>query len=124
MIASDSATLRIQNELRDTQAGMLKVHIRCKVHIEKVILAQLTMACHGGPGKFARALLHHVFTEEELMGHLGFGNNTKGQQRLLTPSGLHVSQISWYQHALCKELRPRFSHGTLPLKQLPLPLHF
>ncbi|XP_070385708.1 uncharacterized protein [Dermacentor albipictus] len=50
MIASDSAASRIQNELGDAPAGTLK----------------LTMACHGGPGKFARALLHHVFTEEEL----------------------------------------------------------
>ncbi|XP_075533398.1 peptide transporter family 1-like isoform X8 [Dermacentor variabilis] len=57
------------------------------MRIEKVILTQLTMPCHGGPGKFAKALRHRMFTEEELMSHFLFGNNTKGQERLLTPPG-------------------------------------
>ncbi|XP_049524420.1 uncharacterized protein LOC125945993 isoform X2 [Dermacentor silvarum] len=37
-------------------------------------------ACHGGPGKFARALIHHVFTEN-LMGHSLLGNNTTNRQK-------------------------------------------
>ncbi|XP_049516998.1 uncharacterized protein LOC125942797 [Dermacentor silvarum] len=38
-------------------------------------------ACHGGPGKFARALIHHVFTENNLMGHSLLGNNTTNRQK-------------------------------------------
>lgn len=60
--------------------------------IEKMILAQFTMACYGGPGKLASVLLHRAFTEEDLMGHSLFGNNTKGQNEALDPVRVKASK--------------------------------
>ncbi|XP_049517212.1 uncharacterized protein LOC125942960 [Dermacentor silvarum] len=37
--------------------------------------------CHGGPGKCATALIHHVFTEKNLMGHSLLENTTTNRQK-------------------------------------------
>lgn len=69
--------------------------------IEKMILAQFTMACHGGPGKLASVLLHRAFTEEDLMGHSLFGNNTKGQNEALDPVRVKAGKGFTYDKFPC-----------------------
>ncbi|KAH9371631.1 hypothetical protein HPB48_017857 [Haemaphysalis longicornis] len=49
------------------------------VFVEKGYFEQLVHACASGPGKFARALLRHVFTLEELKGKTLFGGKGKAQ---------------------------------------------
>ncbi|XP_064464856.1 uncharacterized protein LOC135376182 [Ornithodoros turicata] len=53
-----------------------KVDIGSGVIVEKVILERLERACQCSPGKFARSLLRHVFTEDELRGKTLFGTKS------------------------------------------------
>lgn len=69
--------------------------------IEKMILAQFTMACFGGPGRLASILLRRAFTEEDLMGHSLFGNNTKGQNEALDSVRVKASKGFTYDKFPC-----------------------
>ncbi|KAH7985392.1 hypothetical protein HPB52_024870 [Rhipicephalus sanguineus] len=52
-------------EIMETDSCGL-VDIGGGVHVEKVVLSRLHSHCHNLPTKFARGLLKHVFTEDEL----------------------------------------------------------
>ncbi|XP_049522568.1 uncharacterized protein LOC125945054 [Dermacentor silvarum] len=86
--------LKLMTEAKEREQAVVpsvKIDIGGGVLVEETVLAQLTTACHGGPGKFARALLRHVFTEEELVGRSLFGTkNTKGQKEALDPTRVNA----------------------------------
>ncbi|XP_077526777.1 uncharacterized protein LOC144138390 [Haemaphysalis longicornis] len=70
-----------------------QVDIGGGVLIEKGYLDQLVHACASGPGKFARALLRHVFTPEELKGKTFFGGKGKAQGDAPTKPGLDQVRV-------------------------------
>lgn len=61
--------------------------------IEKGYLDQLAHARASGPGKFARALLRHLFTPEELKGKTLFGGKGKAQGDVTTKPGLDPVRV-------------------------------
>ncbi|KAH7936325.1 hypothetical protein HPB52_021424 [Rhipicephalus sanguineus] len=64
------------------------VDIGYAVLVEQSILTQLSVTCHGGPGKYARALLRHLFDDSELEGRSSFGGKSRGssgQKEALDP---------------------------------------
>ncbi|XP_077561141.1 uncharacterized protein LOC144175944 [Haemaphysalis longicornis] len=70
-----------------------KVDIGGGVIIEQAYLDQLLHACASGPGKFARALLRHVFSPEELRGKTLFGGKGKAQGDTTTKPGLDPVRV-------------------------------
>ncbi|XP_075527122.1 uncharacterized protein LOC142559409 [Dermacentor variabilis] len=60
-----------------------KVEISSGTLVDETIINQLCRACDSGPRKFARALMRHVFSEEELWGKSLFGGKScvRGETR-------------------------------------------
>ncbi|KAL1457328.1 hypothetical protein MTO96_043520, partial [Rhipicephalus appendiculatus] len=72
--------------VEETETGPSpKVDIGRGVLVEQTVLTQLSMSCHGGPGKFARALLRHLFDDSELEGRCLFGKGSGEQKEALDP---------------------------------------
>ncbi|KAL1445256.1 hypothetical protein MTO96_045121, partial [Rhipicephalus appendiculatus] len=94
--AEPESTVAASREDVDIGGGVL---------VENQVVAQLTSGCSAGPGKFARALLRHVFSEEELAGHSLFGGkHAKGAREALDPTrvnaviGKYTICITLYSH--------------------------
>lgn len=56
--------------------SFLQVDIGEGVLIDKTVLNRLRAHCRGAPAKFARNLLRHLFTNEELQGKSLFGKGS------------------------------------------------
>ncbi|XP_049516669.1 uncharacterized protein LOC125942519 [Dermacentor silvarum] len=84
--------LKLMTEVKEREQAVVpsvKIDIGGGVLVEETVLAQLTTACHGGPGKFARALLRHVLTEEELVGRsLFWYQKYQGAKEALDPTSV------------------------------------
>ncbi|KAH9384652.1 hypothetical protein HPB48_026662 [Haemaphysalis longicornis] len=80
-------------ENAESEGFLGTVDIGGGVLIEKGYLDQLVHACASGPGKFARALLRHVFTPEELKGKTLFGGKGKAQGDTPTKPGLDPVRV-------------------------------
>ncbi|XP_049516989.1 uncharacterized protein LOC119454001 [Dermacentor silvarum] len=79
-----------------------KVDIGGGVLVEEGIINQLTTSCHGGPGKFARTLLRHVFEESEMKGRSLFGaKGSHGQKEGLDPV-IHAANIRGSTYPMLK----------------------
>ncbi|XP_070384601.1 uncharacterized protein [Dermacentor albipictus] len=74
---------KAENKPEEPVIACTKVDIGSGTLVDESIINQLCRACDSGPGKFARALLRHVFSEEELRGKSLFGGKScvRGETR-------------------------------------------
>ncbi|KAH7971600.1 hypothetical protein HPB52_000343 [Rhipicephalus sanguineus] len=79
MLQAPRATAVVQAERVDIGGG---------VHVEKVVLSRLHAHCHNLPTKFARGLLKHVFTEDELRGKSLYGRGSNAHKGAPAKEGL------------------------------------
>ncbi|KAH7936326.1 hypothetical protein HPB52_021425 [Rhipicephalus sanguineus] len=87
-LMSDAGSFKEFQVLLHTKLAEVKVDIGYGVLVEQSILTQLSVTCHGGPGKDARALLRHLFDDIELEGRSlfgGKGRGSSGQKEALDP---------------------------------------
>ncbi|XP_077498125.1 uncharacterized protein LOC144116297 [Amblyomma americanum] len=71
-----------------------KVDIGNGVLVDRTILQMLERQCQSSPGKFARALLRNVFTEEELRGKSLYGMKNNVQKGLPVKEALDPVRLS------------------------------
>ncbi|KAH7986850.1 hypothetical protein HPB49_026322 [Dermacentor silvarum] len=74
----------VEKKQDDPVIACTKVDIGGGTLIDKSVLEQLSRACGSGRGKFARALLRHVFTDAELRGKSLFGGEAVQKEALDT----------------------------------------
>lgn len=69
-----------QKDAEQAVVPCAKVDIGGGVLVEKSILNMLDRSCQTGPGKYARALLRHIFSQEDLKGKFLFGMRNNVQK--------------------------------------------
>ncbi|KAL1414093.1 hypothetical protein MTO96_007731 [Rhipicephalus appendiculatus] len=89
-----------------------KVNIGDGVLVEKTVLDRLHTHCHGLPTKFARNLVRHLFTEEELKGKSLYGRGSNKHKEVAVKEALDPVRLNAVIGYTCS----KYSTSTVQLK--------